>query len=210
MKRTLLIKTLLRIAFTTMLTSNLTLKLAAHDLPQDAKCYAMTRASVAKLACNSRERTATRKNSTTVTTSESAVSSNSSSLTSRLGACSIASWNEPQHETQNETQHEMAAKRSYRFARTFKPNQVSENLHSQRRDATPSPKLARTRLNEEYQPYDLSVRDWRFAPGTVGTSFNSPTTFASTPTNVKPIASPPTQSNLITLNTLQSSSTEIR
>ncbi|MFK7736164.1 MAG: hypothetical protein AB8B50_09060 [Pirellulaceae bacterium] len=177
MKRTLLITALLRIALTTMLTSNLTLKLAAHDLPQDAKSFAIARANVARFASSSRDRAILSSGKSSRAESLRAQHHDATPLvTTGFGACSIADWNTaPNTEDILVTAiapglrlNRFDASSNYRFDRKFEEPRVSKQTEfyakAGGKTRTPNPTHATSRLIEEYRPYDLSVRDWRFAP----------------------------------------------
>jgi hypothetical protein len=179
LKRTILISTLLRIALTTMLTSNLTLKLAAHDLPQDAKCYSMIRASVARSMSDSRNPIDRLRGKSTRSgkSLESAIlrtpkQTNFSSVPFSTTSCYVADWNDSKSDVARPLQaiaHGLPLDESFnagncRFHRSYTNGSIESRKAFRYQASTPSVTEAAPGLAEEYRPYDLAVRDWRFFP----------------------------------------------
>ncbi|MEM8735905.1 MAG: hypothetical protein AAGG44_16875 [Planctomycetota bacterium] len=147
MKRSTFFYVAFRIVFTTVVTSNLTLKLAAHDLPSDARFF-----NHARIA-------ATKKVTLDLPQVPEQVADRSVP-TNTIRICQLADWANVPSSNGIPSDNSHVAFQSGLLVPAISPMYKAPTSRSRPTEATlPTPK--RKQFDENYLPYDLSMRDWR-------------------------------------------------
>ncbi|MFN3191190.1 MAG: hypothetical protein ACE361_11745 [Aureliella sp.] len=155
MKRSTFFYVVFRIVFTTAITSNLTLKLAAHDLPSDARSFNHARMAATQKADQNRLRSTRAK-------------ANEKLPTVAVQVCHLADWaGLPTPSTREIRRGNLALHRDMIAPPVLSSNAenigVVELANGSAEDSTQTVAEVQNKreFDERYLPYDLSMRDWR-------------------------------------------------